>query len=137
MCEIDVHAIVTGDTWPCYGSKATHGANAGPDTWAAATAFAAEKAPMMTAEQREAFRDYMKGFGAWDADEIAGWSDVECDALLTQLVTGDFRELPEGRGVAGINWKQAERDSAAGQISGRLFVADRGPAAGRVHYQLD
>lgn len=63
-------------------------------------------------------------FGAWEDEEIAGWSNEEIDALVLQYAAGDLREaqaICPGNGLAGINWRQYDKESEAGTISGRLF----------------
>ena len=74
-------------------SVAEIGANAGQDTWNAAKE--SEWNMLDTEEKRQAFRDWVKPFGAWGDDEIASWSDVELNALFVQWVSGDIRECLE------------------------------------------
>lgn len=73
-------------------SVAEIGNNAGPDTWRAANDDSAEYFILDTDEKREAFRDYIRGFGAWDESEITGFSDTALNALCIQFVAGDLRE---------------------------------------------
>ncbi len=67
------------------------GANAGRDTWRHAMEDAPDYNMLDTDDKREEFRKYVKGFGAWDDAEIAAWSDIELNALLMQLISGDMR----------------------------------------------
>ena len=80
------------DAFDISRSQAEAGKNAGPESWVNAMAEAAESPMLTTPEQLDALRDHVKGFGAWDADEIAAWSDEECNALFIQRVAGDMRE---------------------------------------------
>lgn len=74
-----------------YASVAEIGNNAGADTWRAACEDSPDYMILDDDEKREVFRYYVKGFGAWTAEEIAAWSDVELNALLLQMVAGDIR----------------------------------------------
>lgn len=70
-----------------------------------------------------AFRDHMRGYGAWDDSEIDAWTNRECNALLIQMVSGDAREaerLCPGDGLGDIDWTAYEALAHAGTISGRL-----------------
>ena len=85
-------------------SVAEIGSNAGADTWSAACEDSADFMMLDTDEKREAFKDYVRGFGAWTDEEINAWSTIELNALFIQFVSGDIREhevtvLPEGQSV--------------------------------------
>lgn len=142
--EIDISAFVTGiDTWPLCGSIATHGADAGPDTWNAAKDQAKATPLLNSKEELQAMRDWAESSGGWDDDEIAAWSDQELNALFIQLVSGDMRE-------AGMNdcdltgednafdWEAYREASEAGEVSGNIFRGDiEGEASfGRIFYYL-
>ncbi len=73
-------------------SVAEIGRNAGPDTWRAANDDSDEYPILDTPEKREAFREYIKGFGAWDDTEIAGFTYTALNALCIQFIAGDIRE---------------------------------------------
>lgn len=93
MPEINVTRLITdADPFAFSHSVAEGGKNAGPETWAAANAEAAER-PLLEAGDRDAVREFFQGFGAWEAEEIAAWSDAELDALVLQYASGDVREL--------------------------------------------
>lgn len=38
-------------------------------------------------------RDYVRGYGAWSADEIATWSDQELRAFALQEIAAELREM--------------------------------------------
>jgi hypothetical protein len=99
-------------------SVAEIGVNAGTDTWQAACEDSPDYMILDNDDKREAFRQYVKGFGAWDDSEIAAWSDVELNALLLQIIAGDVREscLSDGG-----SWEEYYAQSEEGQVSGRLF----------------
>lgn len=104
-------------------SVAERGRNAGPETWVNAKA-EAERNQMLAADQLPAFRDYMRGFGAWDDTEIDSWDATECNALFIQLVAGDMREaesLCPGDGPASIDWAEHEKLAERGTIAGRMY----------------
>src|SRR5437016_3269115 len=99
------------------------GKNAGRDTWNNAKT----KAPLLldTPEKIKAFRDHVKGYGAWDGEEIAGWDDRECNALFVQLISGDMREARmDSADIEGFNWEEYQRKADHGSISGRISRGD-------------
>jgi len=124
--EIDVTTLATeGEMFDFSASVAERGRNAGPETWANAKAEAAAR-PLMSDDELPEFRDYMRGFGAWDEDEINGWSADECNALLVQLVAGDLREaesLCPGDGPGGIDWDAYRELAEGGTCSGRTYTS--------------
>lgn len=102
-------------------SVAEIGDNAGKITWQAAC-----NAPydiLDNEDKRDAFRAYIKGFGAWDSKEIAAFTHDELNGLLIQLISGDIRESCL---ASGGSWADYQAESEAGQVSGNLFQADNG-----------
>jgi hypothetical protein len=126
MLEINVTRLATeGEMFDFSASRAERGMNAGPETWANAKQEAAER-PILGADDLAAFRDYMRGFGAWDDEEIDAWDATECNALLVQLVAGDLREaesLCPGDGPAGVDWSTYQALAEAGTCSGRIYAS--------------
>jgi hypothetical protein len=125
MTEVNVTRLITDlDPAEISGSIAERGKNAGPETWANAKA-AATEAPLLDPADRDAVRGFFQGFGAWEPEEIAAWTDAELDALVLQYAAGDLREVQSlcpGDGLGGIDWEEAEALSEAGTIGGRLFA---------------
>lgn len=125
--EINVTRLATeAELFGFSASRAERGANAGPETWANAKAEAAER-PILTDDQLPAFRDYVRGFGAWSDEGIDGWSPTECNALFVQMVAGDLREaesLCYGEGPGEIDWAEYERLAEAGTVPGRVYASD-------------
>ena len=126
--ELDVTRFVeTAEPFEFSASRAERGDNAGPETWNNAKAEAAESPLLTDPADLDTFRDYMRGFGAWEKDEIDGWTETECNALLIQLISGDLREaesLCPGDGPGGIDWTEQEKLAQAGTISSRMFLGD-------------
>jgi hypothetical protein len=125
--EIDITTLATeSDPFEFSASIAERGQNAGPETWANAKDEAAER-PILSDDQLPDFRDYMRGFGAWEDEEINAWDATECNALFIQMVAGDLREaesLCPGDGPGGIHWSKYEALAEAGTCSGRIFLSD-------------
>lgn len=90
--EINITHLLNTDLYEFAHSRAEGGENAGPDTWKAA--LNGPRPLLNSPEEFEAFRDYVNGFGAWDAEEIAAWDENECQALFLQFIAGDVRECP-------------------------------------------
>ena len=111
------------------------GKDAGKITWNNAKTEAALHPLISTDDEIDAFRAWIKEFGAWDADEIAAWNSDECNALLIQFISGDLRELQQlcpSDNPDGIDWRKAEKRSSEGVISGRIYPGDDG----RVYFYL-
>ena len=97
--EIDItNFFNNAEPFDFSASVAERGENAGRDTWNNAKREGAASPLLTTPEQLDALRSYVKGFGAWDDDEIAAWDDAECNALFIQLISGDMREI-EGQDI--------------------------------------
>lgn len=115
-------------------SVAERGANAGRETWANAVREGSCSPLLTTPKQIAALRDYVGDFGAWSEEEIAAWSDTECNALFIQLISGDLRELESlcmGEG-GEIDWKRAGELSDHGTIGGNIYPGDNG----RIYFYL-
>jgi hypothetical protein len=135
MMEIDITRFFNeSEPFEYSASIAERGVNAGRDTWNNARDEGSRSPLLTTAEQLAALREYVKGFGAWDAAEIAAWDDSECNALFIQLVAGDMREMESlCMGDDGeIDWNEHESLASQGTISGNLYRGDNG----RVYYYL-
>lgn len=132
--EIDVTQFVRdNDAYEFSASVMERGQNADRDTWNNAKA-EAESTPLLTDDQLDAFRDYTRGFGAWERDEIDAWTPTECNALFIQMISGDLRELESlaTRDDGEIDWPKAEKLSSEGRIAGRMYPGDDG----RIYYYV-
>jgi len=105
------------------------GADAGKVTWQAALEEARDTTLLQSDEEKDAFRNFISGFGAWSDEEIASWDDDELNALCIQFIAGDMREprgFELGKDTTDEEWKEYERQIEKGLVSGRLFrVGDR------------
>ncbi len=122
--EIDVTRFVReAEPFDFSASIAERGPNAGPATWNNAKREGASAPLLTTPEQLDALRDYTRGFGAWEDEEIDAWDPVECNALFIQLLSGDLRaiEALASNEDGEIDWAKYEELSAAGQIGGNLY----------------
>jgi len=106
-------------------SVAEIGENAGSITWH--NACDADFNLLDTDEKREAFRKYIKGFGAWDDAEIAAFSDNDLNALCIQLISGDIRERVE----LADSWQEYYALVKSGTVAGNLFESE-----GEVYYYI-
>jgi hypothetical protein len=108
-----------GSTEPydCSGSQAELGDQAARLTWTSAMRVAACHEFWLKsdiAEAVEGMREWARECGAWEADEIAAWSDDECMALFVQNVASELRMLGSdestleecARVYQGTDWEQ-------------------------------
>ena len=132
--EIDITLFVTeADPFEFSASRAERGDNAGRDTWNNAKRQGGEAPLLTTAEQLDAFRDYVRGFGAWEDDEINAWSETECNALFVQMISGDMREAGfDEVDLEDFDWPEYERRAEQGTISGRIYHGDND----RIYYYI-
>ena len=130
ITEIDITPLVTRhgfDPYNLSNSRANLGENAGKITWENSRHEASGCILLESEGQREAFRDFVKGCGAWSAEEIAAWNETELNALLIQWIAGDIREgfgddLPEK--FWRWDWAKYRQQSESGRISGRLYLIE-------------
>jgi len=121
--ELDVtHMIEDADDMPILsGSMAELGSNAATITWNNSKAYAETHRLLTDDDMRDKARAYFKGFGAWSAEEIAAWSDLELDALVTQEVAANIREME--RFESDEDYLAAAEQ---GTVSGSLYKGDDG-----------
>lgn len=132
--EINITRFVRDeDPFNYSASRWEYGNDAPQATWRHAMQ-EGERAPLLTTpEQLDALRDHVRGFGAWDEDEIAAWSDTECNALFIQLVSGDMREAGMDEcDLEEFDWEEYERRAHDGQISGNISIG----GDGQIYYYL-
>ncbi len=125
MCEIDVTPIMSEDCRVLSASRAELGNQAGQITWRNCIALAT-RLPLINDTNRDDARNHFAAYGAWDAEEIAAWSDTELSALVWQEAAADMREFEE---YCGGDLARYEAACERGTISGRLFFnSATGPA---------
>lgn len=118
--------FIDADPFVYSHSIAEGGPRAGAHTWQAAKD--SDFQLLATNDERDAFRAHIKGFGAWDAAEIAGFSDNELNALCIQLIAGDIR-------ASGITENSADEFAAWEMRSNGGGCMSRGDD-GEVYYHL-
>lgn len=111
-------------------SIAERGQNAGRETWH--NACNADFLILDNEEKQEAFKDFVRGFGAWSDEEIAAWSVTELNALCIQFISGDIREFED---LAGGDWQQWQELCEADTCNGRMYG---GPLStdGQVYFSI-
>lgn len=108
--ELNITRFFTGCTPRKYSaSVAEIGASAGQITWQAAVSDSTDYMLLDTEDKREVFRAFVESSGGWTADEIAGWSDTELNALCLQWIAGDIRESMYLEN-SPIDWAAYEKD---------------------------
>jgi hypothetical protein len=131
--EINITSFFeNADPFEFSASICERGKNAGPETWANAKEEGARSPLLTTPEQIQALRDHIKGFGAWDEEEIAAWTDVECNALFIQLISGNMRESGLDVDPDEVDWDEYEKGANEGKYSGNIY---RG-TGGQIYYYL-
>lgn len=129
MLEVDVSRLIREpecDPVIFSASISEVGKDAGPKTWRAAVGEASNRPLLATDDERRKAKDYFRDFGAWDDDEIDGWSDSEVDALVLQEAAASLREAQSccpGEGDGGVDWSEYERQSQAGHVSGSVYMS--------------
>ena len=78
-----------------------------------------------TPSKRIALRDHIRGFGAWDDEEIDNWDANELNAFFLQMIAGDIREAGYDY-LEDIDWIDYQEQVEDGTISGLMFKADDG-----------
>lgn len=129
--ELDITDFFNGAAPRDYSaSQAELGRDAGAITWGQACKDAPSYPLLDTEEKREAFRDHVKGYGAWSEEEIASWTDNELTALLLQDISADIRDTrmePDA-----FDWEKYEEGANAGRYRGNLFKG----TDGRIYFTL-
>lgn len=112
-------------------SIAEIGEDAGTITWQNAIDRSEEDMLLDTEEKRDAFKAYIRGFGAWDDEEIAAWSHEELNALLIQFISGDMREDGLHANMEYEEWNALDPENSIGRIYGGPLTTD-----GRVYFYM-
>lgn len=124
--ELDITEFFNGARPADYSASVMElGEHAGEITWNRALVAARRWNLLDTPDKQAAFRAHVRGFGAWSDAEIEGFSSVELNALLIQLIAGDIRE-------AGLDSGTTWEEYNASENAGRLLQG----IDGRVYYDL-
>jgi len=124
MLELDITHMVEedGDEMPLLsGSVAELGPNAGTLTWDNSKRYADAHPLLKTPEQIQEAKDYLKGFGAWSGEEIAGWSDAEVQAMVVQNIAARIREMEHFD-----TYEAFKKAAQQGSVSGEIYKGDDG-----------
>lgn len=125
--DIDItHFFRTAGMIDYSASIAEIGPDAAKLTWGAAVKDSDEYSMLDTEDKRDAFREFIKGFGAWSEEEVAAWSERELNALFIQFVAGDIRESQID--TEEPDWKAYANDFDGGM---RFF-----PSGDQIYYHL-
>lgn len=124
--EINITSLLETDMFQFSHSAMEGGENAGRNTWTAA--LNGPRPLLNTPEEFQALRDHMEGFGAWNAEETAAWSENECQAIFLQMIAGDVREAGADS-LDAIEWDDYEADDNLCHYFGR-------GSDGQIYYSL-
>lgn len=132
--ELDVTALVNRSDEMIYysASRAELGDDAGAVTWQNSLDNVASDNPdgdgalISHPQDISAARDYFADFGAWEREEIDGWSKQEVNALLLQDIAGAIREYFRALDDAGGDENSAEFQQWQANCGGRLYRCDDG-----------
>jgi hypothetical protein len=122
MPEINVTALLEEDCSLLSASRAELGPNAGKITWENCLELA-ERLPLVTDKNRNDLQDHFAEYGAWDREEIDGWSDQELSAMVWQEAAADMREFEDH---CDSDWDRYQAEAERGSICGRLSRTDAG-----------
>ena len=112
-------------------SQAELGPGAGTITWARAVDHTTRDR-LLTNDQIDAWRAFIKTSGGWSVSEINAMHAVELQALFLQWVAADMRETGLDANSTPEDWAKYETDASAGLVPGNIFRTDDG----QVFYNL-
>ena len=131
--EINITALLANpDFCPSdfSASIAEIGNNAGPDTWRACVQWVADS-PIVSPDELDSVRYYMRSSGGWNSDEISAMRDNELQALALQFIAGDLRKAFRLRfGVVPaeivLDWATYQQGSESGRWNSTFYRDDSG-----------
>tara|TARA_R110002126_G_scaffold62991_11_gene161806 strand:+ start:1108 stop:1533 length:426 start_codon:yes stop_codon:yes gene_type:complete len=98
--------------WLISNSVANLGNEAAAQTWAKAVE-ASELHPIITKDNEDEVKDYLRSFGAWSDEEIDGYSQTELGAFIYQEVSAEHNRIHEGEHMGDdgeIDWAAVYAD---------------------------
>ena len=94
MSEHDItHLVTDADCYLLSGSVNELGPLAARLTWQNSCDEGEARPLLKTPEDLDSARDHFEGYGAWDADEVAAWTDADLQGLAAQEAASGLREL--------------------------------------------
>lgn len=135
---IDIQKLFSHlEPWDCSNSVANLGSRAAELTWDCAMELAAKVDEWLLSDRADALNaivDWACETGAWTLEELQGWSEQECFALLVQNVASDMRLM----GSDDLRWPElleqyntTDWDTAPEYPNGHLYSKD-----GRLLYEV-
>ena len=96
--------------------------SAGAYTWRSAQEACSTWLLLDTTKKRQAFKEHIDGFGAWEPEEVVHWSNTELNALCIQMISGDMRDYSDD--TSTWDWAKYESMCEEGNCSGSLYRGD-------------
>jgi len=122
--EIMINGMLGDKPIEFSGSRMEYGENAGKITWANSMN-AAYVLGYAADENREEVIDYFLGYGAWEEEELTGFTNQELTAMIVQEVASSMREFSDDP-IEEWDWEEYEHACERGEISGNLFQDENG-----------
>ena len=88
--------------------------NIGEITYRNACEYFIDNDLLVSKEDRDELESWLLDFGAWEDEEIKGWTDKEINGLLLQFIAGDINEYEAAK-------EQGELEEWEENEGGRLF----------------
>ncbi len=123
MLELDMTFLHDVDCGLLSASQAELGPMAGKITWNNCLELAASL-PAISDEVAGELRDYFRGYGAWEDNEIDGWTNLETYALAIQEAASQYREAESicwSDDLMGIDWEAYGCEAEKGRVQGNLW----------------
>jgi hypothetical protein len=81
------------------------------------------KTRLLTSDEAvDAFKNFIRGFGAWDDAEIEAMTPEALEALFLQFIAGDMREADMDSSWDATDWAEYEAECLTELYSGRIFL---------------
>lgn len=127
--QVCVTALVRNiEPCECSASAAELGQDAGRITWNNSVEAGKLWGVLDTPEKLEAMREHLRGFGAWEDEEIAGWDAEKLNGFLAQSVAGWMREGGLPPSPSDADWQEYETRADQGTAPAYLYRGGDGEA---------
>ena len=127
MTPLETRAV-SGGWWGAYPDPDVRKLHA----WQEALSLASKHDVLNTPQAQGAMRAHLRGFGAWEEEELADMTTEVLMALLIQLIAGDMYEGELHAESTEEDWAKYEENGTAGRVPWNLFRGDDG----RFYYDL-